>query len=339
MISDKKFKNLTTQINRAIIKNDGLIGDQKAQVELMFSLERKFQFYIHKYQQSNVIYSAFINKINNSNILTATSYFRERATVFRNSIIQDLKDGDVAKLKKYHMNFLMIDFLVKKWKGKLPERARLYYRDYLEARRILIENNIPLAINRAKLFFRKTPTSSLTLIDLIDISICGLITGIDKYVGKYKTVWRSVCIGRMVRNMMYEYSDTFLKLYPSDKQILYRANSLRFRKKIDMNDIKSLTKVVNDSYLEDMENGKTVPKLPISELLITELLHSVSACGVNKYVNDTEEPLCLYNITASKEESCEQQIIKKDLLNQANKAISELSIIEQKVLNLRGIYL
>ena len=48
---DREFQELAAQVNNAIIKNDGLIGDQEAQVELLYSLEQKFKYHIQKYQQ------------------------------------------------------------------------------------------------------------------------------------------------------------------------------------------------------------------------------------------------------------------------------------------------
>ena len=59
IFSDRAFQGLAASINKAIIKNDGLIGDQKDQVELVTSLERKFKFCIQKYQKTVEIYKKF----------------------------------------------------------------------------------------------------------------------------------------------------------------------------------------------------------------------------------------------------------------------------------------
>ena len=49
---DRRFQELAAQVNQVLINNRGLIGDQKQQVELMLSLERKFQYYIQRYAKT-----------------------------------------------------------------------------------------------------------------------------------------------------------------------------------------------------------------------------------------------------------------------------------------------
>jgi DNA-directed RNA polymerase sigma subunit (sigma70/sigma32) len=335
--SDRDFQELAIKVNNTLIQNDGLIGDQKQQVELLFSLENKFKNSIQRYQQTHDIYIKFINHIvnNNGNILSARPYFREKADVFSSKITEAIKEKDARSLMKCDINFQFIDFIVKNWKGKLPERTRGYYKDFLEARRILIENNLPLAINRAKLFYRKTPRSHLTLLDLIDICTHGLISGVDKYVGEYTKVWRSVCIGRMVGYMIDEYSKTFLRMYPTDKKILYRANALKYRLKIE--DVVELTKAVNESFQKDKEEGKNTPKLPISEIHIRTLLNGSSYTSANTKTGDNNEGLTIYDYSPDLGPSVEDMAIKKDLIDKVSSALQELSIIEKKIIKLKGV--
>lgn len=338
--TDRDFQELAAAVNSAIIKNDGLIGDQQEQVELVVQLERKFKYNIQKYQQTVEIYRKFIKKFNSDsteseNILSAQPYFREKTENF-SKIAKAIKDENPEELMKYNINFQLIDFIVKNWKGNVPERAKRYYDDFLEARRILIENNLPLAINRAKLFYRKTPRSHLTLLDLINICTYGLISGIDKYDGDYSKVWRSVCIGRMVGYMIEEYSKTFLKMYPSDKKILYRANALRFRMKIE--DISELTKAVNESFKQDKEEGRGAPKLPISELHIRTLLNGSSYVSAEPMVRDEEEDFQnIYDTFSDEKESAEDELIREDLMEMVAEQSKTLSNIERKIIKLKGV--
>lgn len=349
--SDKEFQELAAAVNSAIVKNDGLIGDQQNQVELVVQLERKFKFHIQKYQQCTEIYKKFIKKFNISqqdvdsgliedapteNILSAQPYFREKTANF-NQISKAIKENDPESLMKFNINFQMIDFIVKNWKGNIPVRADRYYVDFLEARRILIENNLPLAINRAKLFYRKTPRSHLMLLDLIDICTYGLISGIDKYDADYSKVWRSVCIGRMVGYMIEEYSKTFLKMYPSDKKILYRANALKYRLKLE--DMGELTSAVNDSFEQDRIEGKSCPKLPISELHIRTLLNGSSYISADPTVDDSDEEggSNIYDASSDETESAEDSLIKNDLMDRVFNASKELTSIERKIIRLKGV--
>ncbi len=337
---DRHFQELASRVKGAIDKNDGLIGDQKEQVDLLFSLERKFKFYVQKYQKTADIYKQFVLFILNEeeNILSARPYFREKAAVFSEEITCAIKNSDIQTLMKFNINYQLINFMAKRWGGPFPIRVQRYYDDFLEARRVLIENNLPLAINRAKLFYRKVPKSHLNLLDLIDICTCGLISGVDKYSGPYTKVWRSVCIGRMVGNMIEEYSKTFIRMYPTDKKILYRANSLKYRLKIE-NTI-DLTNAVNESFIDDKREGKKIPNLPISEVHIRTLMNGSSYISADVRSNDENEDGSgggnIYDYTASPD-NVEDNVIKKDLMNKINNASHDLEVIERKIIRLKGV--
>lgn len=337
--TDKDFQNLAACINNAIIKNEGAIGDQKAQVNLVFDLECKFQKSIKKYKQTEEIYRKFIHFIikDVGNILSAQSYFREKHDIFID-ISNKIKEEDAVGLMQYHANFQLINFIVNNWTGDLPKRAQAYYDKFINSRNILIENNLPLAINRAKLFYRKTPRSHLTLLDFIGICTWGLISGIDKYVGDYTNVWRSVCIGRMVGYLIEEYSKTFIRMYPTDKKILYRANALKYRLKID--DLDELTKAVNESFEKDKQSGKNTPTLPITTVHIQTLLNSSSQGSIYHGVDGSSAgEINLYDFTPCEEENPEESAIKNDLIRQLIAASKDLNIIEKKIIQLKGVSL
>lgn len=341
---DRQFQELASQVNQAIINNDGLIGDQREQVELMLSLERKFQFYVQKYAKTVYIYNKFIDYIlkDVGNILSARPYFREKSGVFSDKITGDIKDKLGANLVNYNINYLLIQFIADNWGGPFPDRVNRYYQEFIEARRILIENNLPLAINRAKLFYRKTPRSHLNLLDLIDICVCGLVSGVDKYVGDYTKVWRSVCIGRMLGNMIEEYSKTFLRLYPADKKILYRANALKYRLKIEST--ADLTRVVNESFEKDREENKKVPNLPISESHIRTLMNGTSYISTDSKLisyedDDDGEGVGIYDYTPDLDQNVEEMVIKKDMMEKVLDASGDLGVIERKIIKLKGVEL
>jgi DNA-directed RNA polymerase specialized sigma subunit len=336
--TDREFQKLAERVKNAIVENEGLIGDQKEQVELVMSLERKFKNDVCKYARCVEVYRLFIDYVYKDlgNILSSQGYFRETGETFNKKISPILKEKNPHKLMEFNINYQFIKFIVDNWGDQLPERAQKYYNKFLYARNILIENNIPLAINRAKTFYRKTPRSHLGLLDLIDICISGLIVGIDKYAEeKYNTVWRSVCIGRMVGFMIEEYSKSFIRLFPSDKKILYRANALRQRLKIEK--IEDLVDAVNESFEKDKKEGKNAPKLPISEIHIRTLLNSSGYISADSRLdNDGEEGLNIYDYTPD-EDSVEDNVERKDTIIKVYEASKNLTKIEKKIIRLKGV--
>ena len=129
--TDTNFQKLAAQINNAIIQNEGLIGDQKAQVELLMQMEAKFKHSLLKYKELHVIYEKFIDYVvlESGNILSASPYFREPVKVFRSGISKAIKERDVKSLMQYRINFKLIKFIVDRWSGALPERASRYYNE------------------------------------------------------------------------------------------------------------------------------------------------------------------------------------------------------------------
>jgi len=339
--NDREFQKLAERIKNAINENEGLIGDQQAQVEKLVSLERKFRNDICKYSKSNDVYADFIDYVVNDlgNILSAQSYFREMSKVFNKRISPAIKERNAQALMEFDINYQLIQFIVKNWGGPLPARAQKFYDEMVETRRILIENNLPLAINRAKIFYKKTPRSHLTLLDLIDICVYGLIVGVDKYADDYSAVWRSVGIGRMVGFMIEEYSKSFIRLYPSDKKILYRANALKHRMKIT--NIADLVDAVNDSFQKDKDEGRSAPKLPITEVQIRTLMNSSGYISAEVKMNDGEEDddgASIYDYTAHPD-SVDDIVEKKDLMEKVLEASKNLEVIERKIIKLKGVEL
>jgi hypothetical protein len=125
---------------------------------------------------------------------------------------------------------------------KKKELARLA-KQIWESREKLVERNMPLAINRAKMFWGKVPKADRELMDFVQLAAEGLISAVDKFVLPYRTVFRSVIIGRVTGNMTEASSDTLMHFYPSDKRILYKANLIIHRHHID--DLDRVAEIIN----------------------------------------------------------------------------------------------
>lgn len=332
---DDSFYKLATEITKSLARNkDGT--DQKAQVEELVDAERKFKDTVLKYRQATEIYKKFLQRIciQNKNILSARPYFREPATAFIAKITPAIKANDIDSLKTFDINYQLIKFIRDSWLGPFPKRAEQLFQRVHTARRILIENNMPLAINRAKRFYRATPRSHLSLMDLIEISAMGLAAGVDKYVGKYTRVFVSVCIGRMVGNMIEAYSETVVHFYPSDKRILYKANSIRGRQGIT--EISELTKAVNTSFFNDKNDGKTIPAgIPISSSDLSALMSAASTVSADATVND--EGFGVYHFTPDNTPSTEHFMVQSEQASSMILSAKKLPLLHRKILRLKGL--
>lgn len=331
---DDSFYKLAGEVTKALERNkDGTIQEQQV-VELM-EAERLFKESILRYRQSSEVYKRFLQKITvtNRNILSARPYFRESAKDFSKKITPAIKTNNIEELKKFNINYQFIKFIREEWRGAFPAKSEEFFHRVFKARTILIENNMPLAINRAKLFYRKTPRSHLTLMDFIGICSMGLAAGIDKWCGKYSPVFRSVCIGRMVGNMIDSYSETMLHFYPSDKRVLYKANSIRGRKGID--EVGELTTAVNDAFKEDEKEGKSIPKNEINSSELNTLMQAASTVSADATVN--EEGYGVYSYTEDANQDTEGSYIEKESTERMIHCAKDLPILHKKILRLKGV--
>lgn len=344
---DDSFYKLANEVAYAIKRNkeaasgeEGLKSTeiQKRQVEELLDAEKKFKENCLKYRQSTEIYKKFLQRvcIENHNILSARPYFRETAASFSKNITPAIKESNIESLKTFDINYQLIKFIRDHWLGPFPKRAEALYERVHKARTLLIENNMPLAINRAKLFYRKTPKSHLNLMDLIGICGMGLAAGIDKWCGAYTPIFRSVCIGRMVGYMIDSYSETMLHFYPSDKRILYKANSIRGRRGID--EVGELTKAVNESFKQDALEGKSVPKNDVKVGELSELMNAASMLSADATISsDGEKNFTIYDFTPDSEQDTESAYIQKESTARMLMFAAKLPLLHKKILRLKGV--
>jgi DNA-directed RNA polymerase specialized sigma subunit len=332
---DPAFAQLALEIARAIERNkDGTT--QKQQVEELVTAERLFHETVLSYRISTEIYKRFIQliRITNNNILSARPYFRETSETFSADITPFLKNKDPEGLKKFHINYHFVRFCKDHWIGLWSKKIEGLYQRVKKARTILIENNMPLAVNRAKIFYRKTPKGHLSFMDMIELSAMGLAAGVDKYTGEYKKNYMGVAIGRIVGNLIDAYSETVVHFYPSDRRVIYRANSIRGRQGIT--DIKELTKAVNDSFAQDLLEGKTAPKaVTVSEL--SNLMAAASLVSADSNIG--EDGYGCYDFTPDTTESVEDNLSRKQEVSKMARLARELPFINQKILRLKGIHI
>lgn len=331
---DPNFSHLASEIAAAIARNkDGTT--QQQQVEELVAAEKLFhETILVRERLATEMYKRFIQliRVTNNNILSARPYFREISEVFSDQITPALKAKDPEAMKKFAINYHFVRFIKDHWIGLWPKKVEAIYQRVKRARTILIENNMPLAINQAKRFYRKTPKGHLTFMDMIEISSMGLAAGIDKYVGEYKKNYMGVAIGRIVGNLIDAYSETTMHFYPSDRRILYRANSIRGRQGIT--DIVELTRKVNESFEFDLTEGRTSP----GAVTVPELSRLLAAAAtISADSNSGEEGYGIYQVTADERENPEDAMSTREQYAEISKYARKLPILQQKILRLKGI--
>lgn len=346
-LDDDHFKNFAVTLEHSI----GRCGEtkdwfkrQKEQVEQLISLEVQFRKLLVRSTYGKRMYSKFVKFIceEQKNILDARPFFRVRQEVFAAEISKALKARRVRDLYRFPVNYRFILFVMnaRPWGAKSP--FSVLAAEITRLRQEIVVMNMPLAINRARLFFSRTPKSHLSQMDLIQIASEGLMSGIDKYTphgrGVVTKQFRGTAIGRMGGNFIEEYSETLLHFYPVDKRKLYRANKAIGRHAGSI-DYEKLAESVNEGpkkigqtpiALEEVH--KTTPDE------IADLMAAASTVSSDSALpSDPDAPEPIERFAAPESTRPDVQVEEKDAMDLMARAYADLTVFEQKLLRLKGV--
>ncbi len=228
---DMHFEVFTKALRVATAKYDHLkkreLAElQQCQVNQLSALELEWRKEIVNSDFCELTYTYFVKYICDDlhNIRAARPYFRERQVGFSTKVSHPLRKRNWRALLRLHPNYNFIHLVMgaRRW-GKNSKPVKLLEK-ITKLRNELLLVNMPLAISRTRIFWRKTPNSHMSFMDLLSEAAAGFLSGIDKFQGAYTQKWKSVVIGRAAGNHIEAYSSTLLHFFPLDKQRLYRAN-------------------------------------------------------------------------------------------------------------------
>lgn len=342
-LDDAHFRHFASTLEQAIERygemDEGqLLARQRNQVETLVALEKEFRQTLIKHPWGPGVYKAFIRFIRDEkrSILAARPYFRERQGVFTKKISKALNRRADRSLYKFHFNFQFILFTIHcfKWPkgGKIVKLAG----KIRALRTELVEMNMPLAISRARIFWSRTPKAQLSYMDLVQISSEGLMSAIDKFCLPYSKVFRAVAIGRMLGNFIEQYSETLIHFYPVDKRKIYRANKLMrwFGENVDWERLADgVNKDVDPAHrtnAEDLQGLMAAASYVSADTTVT------SNDGSQEQVENSRL-IDLY--IADEDQQPDVLFEKADAYRAMSSAIDQLSLVEKKLLRMRGVSL
>lgn len=335
---------------------------QKKQVERLVKLEKRFRTMLVRHRYGPEVYKAFIDHIMlvKRNILMARPYFRERDKTFKAFISPVLKEKDHLRLYQFSVNYQFIDFAVKQkpWKDTKSGQRLLAIAGQVNAiRKELAECNLPLAISQAKRFLRHNRRSHLRYMDMNQTCFVGLLEGIDKYVGPYHRRFRSVVIGRMVGNLIESNSETFIHFFPPDKRRIYRARKIIGQMgqdgPVDLEEVCKQLNVVETVDNQEREDDRVAKQVvdgvvrkakPDPMTTVGELVNLLAAASVlpssSLPVGEDEDNVNVIEKYPARDDWRPDIIMEEaDSRRAVSVAIGELTLVDQKLLKMKGIEL
>jgi len=347
--SSLHFRQFALSLERVIAKNkyakaseEDVVATQKIQIENLTSLETQWREAVIAHRLGASAYKAFVFHIlqERRNILAARPYFRERQPVFTASISPAFKQADYERLYPFHINWTFISFIMRTINWPKKSKVFLLAQQIKLARTELVELNLPLAISRSRIFWSRTPKGHLSFMDFISISTEGLLAAVDKFVLPYTPVFCSVAIGRMVGNLIENFSDTMLHFYPTDRRKIYRANKFLSKRVNDKNDwaAPGMVAAVND--------GANTKQLTC-ENEISNLLAAATVLPIGNSKNQSENGSggmeCkvstghINSLESPEETRPDIATENSELLGALHMATRGLSVFEKKLLRMKGI--
>lgn len=320
---------------------------QYRQIKTLLELESQFVEILNTTRYAPTVYQSFMNHICNvkQNISAARPYFRESKGTFAKKISPIFKARDHQALQAAGLRFncKFVGFAVRhrSWNKSSPLLKK--YNEIQKLRAEIVELNLPLAVSQAKAFWRATPESHLSFMDVVQIQVQGLLSGVDKFLpqdrknmshaerlASYRK-FRPTAIGFMARDRMASYSQCLLHFPTSERKVLYRTNKLA--RQFDENDLEGLTEAVN-LYLTKTEK---VQSETIGEILASRSVVSV----IQQHKNGAANEVHLDELQHSSVEFSDpvSQIEITDATASLAATMHVLNVLEHKLLQLKGIRL
>lgn len=321
---------------------EDLLVRQRNQLRNLISLESEFRDALIRHPWGRNVYKDFVKYIveQRRNILAARPYFRERSGIFTKHISKALKERNDKALYRFRFNWSFVEWVLQARKWNQGSKIATLANSIAKQRMEILEQNLPLAISQARMFWNSTPKSHLSYMDIVQIQCQGLLLAIDKFVppndrkmsdrvslAKYR-VFRAVAIGIMTRDRVNAYSETLIHFYPKDRLKMYQANKLLRRQAGDV-DYEKLAESVNKQLDDD--------KVTTNASEIQDLLAAGSTVSAD-YTADPEGSTVLDLHSDDPDLRHDTSLEKNQALEAMYGAImTSLDFRERKILRMKGI--
>jgi hypothetical protein len=192
--------------------SEDLLIRQRRQLMNLMSLETEYRNSL-----PIEVFEDFITYITveRRNILAARPFFRERSDTFVAYLSDAFKTHNANTIRQFHLNWSFIEWATRT--HPTPDRKKLA-RQISKQRTEILEQNLPFAISQARQFWKATPRSHPSFMDILQIQCQGLLLATDKFVGPDESTmshkdamhawksFRAVAIGIMRRDRVNHYS-------------------------------------------------------------------------------------------------------------------------------------
>lgn len=297
----------------------------------IFKLEKKFSSTLRSFKEGRDVYHGFCKYILEevADLREARSFFRERLSSYLPKVNKAISRSNMKELYRIHINYSFCVFAMKrlsslKVQGKNFDKLNTIMNEMKFLRNSIINHHLYLALSQAKIYSSKSKNGTLEFSDFIQCANEALVISVDKYVIDENAVkFHKMALGRIISHLITlqaaHFSSATLGTHGQKK--LY-----------------SLRKILNE-----MNGNVKIPEiaqiLKIAEQDISDLINSIKYMSTDMPVSNDSDGLLSEFMDLQDEGTldADEVLIKKQLENKMKDFYKTLTLIEQKILTLKGV--
>lgn len=331
----KEYKLIRTylkDIKESIGRQKGKIEDILVLLQRLFSLEIQFAKKLRSSAPGRKIYFEFIKYINKAKggIKIARTFFRARQEIFKDTVNVAIRTNSPTLMHEIPINFQFCQFAIeniervnkagKEVNKEMIKELSALFESIKALRDEITTKYLYLALGKAKVF--GSTFKSMEFEDLIQVANLGLVSAVDKYVHESDlSAFHQVAIGKITAALITDgdnYSDVTIGL--NDRKKLYT--------------IRKFLQINSDATPEHIAES-----LEMDVEVVKDLIMATKRKSLDDFVGDDEEIRMVDIIHKEDQESPQDMVERKDVLSKIDKVYEQLTLLEKKVLILKGINL
>lgn len=297
-------------------------------------LENQFAKALRSFKEGRQVYKDFTYMINviDGSLRGAHSYFREREST-RAEINKAIGRVDLKTLYKIPINHKFCKFAVDKLKASRSsapqiEKLNNIFSEILNSRNKVINTQLHVALNRAKVFNSRNTQALLEFSDYVQIANEGLVSAVDKFVLQEDgSPFHEMAFGKIVANLIYWAGNaSMVSIGAGPQKKLYKI-----RKELSKN---------YQASAADLSRILSIAESEINELMSASRVsyyHSDSKSGDKTGPDGNVEMYEIDDENFTIDESAEQKLSNRQTALILLKLFDRLSLLQKKILILKGM--
>lgn len=298
------------------------------------NLEVQFSKRLRSTAEGRKVYEKFVYKINRmkGGIKVAKPYFRERQDIFSETVNRAIRENKPDMMYDIPINYKFVRYAMENITTKTDKEGNVIkpskkiielYEDIKITREEIISKYLHLALNKAKVFSKSMYIGYSDFSDVLQLANEALVLAVDKYVvDENSSSFHVMAIGRIIGHLIaYGASPSSATIGLHNQKKLYQIRKLMQKN-------------------PGIKNKEIAEVLKIAEKEIDELIEATKYSSLDQPVNSDMEDSSLGDYIPDQkgeQNNPHSNTEHSQLVGMLYSKMDQLSVIEQKILRLKGI--